>query len=483
MANAQRVGRTFDLSNKCVPHNADIERAILGSVLLNSDCLKIVESLVLDSDFFVPIHRKIFGTMRKIVAAGQPVELLTVCDALNADPDLAVAGGPAYLASLPDGLHQKAPVDHWARIIRNDAVLRSLAYAGEFLMQSALEPGAQADEVVTHLESLTRIYTDARPSKRLLLALAAEELLAREIKPREMLLKPILPEQGLAMLYAYRGIGKTYIALGIAAAVSAGGTFLRWTAPRPRKVLYVDGELPASTLQQRVNMILAGLEGEEPESNAFQLVTPDLQSCPMPDLATLAGQRLLEPLTTDVDLIILDNLSALCRSGSENDGEDWAPVQEWTLRLRRQGKSVLLVHHAGKNKAQRGTSKREDLLDTVITLKHPSDYNASEGLRCEVHFEKTRSMLGQDAKPFEVSLETGPDGRALWVCRDLENIKAQKAAELFSNKMSVRDVAEELGISKSTAQRLRAKWKASQSEEVSQRPASTVAGPWDKEPE
>jgi len=179
----------------------------------------------------------------------------------------------------------------------------------------------------------------------------------------------------------------------------------------------------------------------------------------MPDLATPEGQRLLEPHLADVDLVVLDNLSALCRCGSENDGEDWAPVQEWILGLRRRGKSVLLIHHAGKNKSQRGTSRREDLLDTVITLKHPPDYSPSEGLRCEVHFEKTRSMLSQAAKPFEVKLETGADGTALWVCRNLENIKAQQAAELFSGKMSVRDVAEELGISKSTAQRYRDRWR------------------------
>jgi len=270
--------------------------------------------------------------------------------------------------------------------------------------------------------------------------------LARDIKPRGMLLAPVLPEQGLVMLYAYRGIGKTYVALGMAAAVSSGGQFLRWNAPKPGKVLYIDGELPASTLKERVAMVVAGLEGPESHADLLQLVTPDFQQRPMPDLATIEGQRLLEPLIAGTDLVVLDNLSALCRCGNENDGEDWAPVQEWALGLRRRGKSVLLIHHAGKNKSQRGTSKREDLLDTVITLKHPPDYCASDGLRCEVHFEKTRSMLGQDAKPFEVKLETGPNGEAIWLCRDLQNIKEQQAAELFAAKMSVRDVADELGI-------------------------------------
>jgi len=128
------------------------------------------------------------------------------------------------------------------------------------------------------------------------------------------------------------------------------------------------------------------------------------------------------------------------------------------------------VHHAGKNKTQRGTSRREDLLDTVITLKHPSDYKQSDGLRCEVHFEKTRAMLGDAAKPFEVRLESGSDRQAVWTRRELEDTKAENAAKMFSMGLSVRDVAEELRISKSQAGRFRQMWKVGQSSDVSQRP-------------
>jgi hypothetical protein len=313
------------------------------------------------------------------------------------------------------------------------------------------------------LLKLTRNAPDWKPSAIVpgevpLVAVAAEELLAREIKPREMLLDPILPEQGLGLLYSYRGIGKTFLALGVGVAVASAGCFLRWTAPRARRVLYVDGELPAKTVQERIAMVLAGLEGCEPGANMLRIITPDLQKRPMPDLATAEGQRLLEPELDGVDLVVLDNLSALCRDGNENEGEGWLPVQDWALGLRRRGMSVLFLHHAGKNKSQRGTSRREDLLDTVITLKHPSNYDPSEGLRCEVHFEKTRSMLGEAAKPFEVRLHSGPEGQAIWTMGDLEETKAQRAFGMFDSAATVRDVAEELAISKSAAGRLRQRW-------------------------
>jgi putative DNA primase/helicase len=263
-----------------------------------------------------------------------------------------------------------------------------------------------------------------------------------------------VPEQGLALLYAYRGVGKTYIALGIAAAVASAGSFLCWKAPRSRRVLYVDGELPAKTLQERSAMILAGLEGVEPAPGSLQFITPDVQQRPIPDLATPEGQRLIEPHLEGIALVVLDNLSALCRYGKENEGEGWLPVQDWALALRRRGISVLFVHHAGKNLAQRGTSRREDLLDTVFTLKHPANYNPNEGLRCEVHFEKTRGMLGDAAKPFEVRMDSGPDGRAVWTMRRVEDVKRQEAASLQAAGMSLREIAEEMNISKSTVQRL-----------------------------
>ncbi len=457
-----------DLAAK-LPQSVEVEKALLGAVLVDNAVLQAVGELVEATHFSVAAHRRIFAVMQGLAAKGQPVELVTLCDALQNDSEVCALGGAAYVAGLGDGVHQKAPVAHWARMVRDAAYLRNLAYAGESLSRAALEPHAKAEEVAARAQSLLRsLSTSPAFVKTSLVALSVKELLAREIKPREMLLDPILPQQGLAMLYSYRGIGKTFLAIGMGLAVAGGGRFLGWTASRPRSVLYVDGELPAKTLQERVAVVLAGMEGNGPLPEAFGIVTPDFQERPMPDLATLQGQALLEPRLEGVDLLILDNLSALCREGNENEGEGWLPVQEWALGLRRRGMSVLFLHHAGKNKSQRGTSRREDLLDTVITLKHPADYVPSEGLRCEVHFEKTRALLGEAGKPFEVRLQSGQDGRAIWTMRELEDVKAQQAAELFEGKATVRDVAEELGISKSTAGRLRRKWMAERN--LSQRP-------------
>ena len=55
---------------------------------------------------------------------------------------------------------------------------------------------------------------------------------------------------------------------------------------------------------------------------------------------------------------------------------------------------------------QRGTSAREDIMDTVISLRRPREYSMAEGARFEVHLTKARGILGDDAKPFEANLIT-----------------------------------------------------------------------------
>jgi putative DNA primase/helicase len=186
-------------------------------------------------------------------------------------------------------------------------------------------------------------------------------------------------------------------------------------------------------------------------SAPFHIVTPDLQEHgTMPDLSTAEGQLAIEPFLADVSLVIVDNVSTLCRTGRENDAESWLPVQAWALRLRAMGKSVFFVVHEGKGGMQRGTSKREDVLDTVISLKRPGDYRPEDGARFEVHYEKHRGFFGDDAKPFEARLNTDAGGCLLWNTKDLEQSTFERIVELLNEGMSQKDVAEELNIHKST---------------------------------
>jgi putative DNA primase/helicase len=298
---------------------------------------------------------------------------------------------------------------------------------------------------------------DARLSRPTLQPLGFNDFLDLDVPPREMLLNPILPERSLAMLYAPRGIGKTLLSVSIGLAAASGTPMLRWSAPRQRRVLYVDGEMPLVSLQERIRAISIGLGAEIP-NHGFRILAADHTESGI-SLGSEDGQSAMEPLLHDIDLLILDNLSTLCTTGSESASDAWVPMQNWLLGLRRKGKAVLLVHHAGTNGRQRGTSRREDALDTVIALRRPGDYSPEQGARFEVHFEKLRNRVDADgAAPFEAKLESSPsqsfDGLH-WSARDLRPPLLDQAIELFQDGLTVRQVAAALRVSKTEAGRLR----------------------------
>ncbi|HKN11754.1 MAG TPA: AAA family ATPase [Candidatus Binatus sp.] len=289
-------------------------------------------------------------------------------------------------------------------------------------------------------------------------ALDAEELLNLQLSPREFVLAPVIRERDSVMIYSWRGTGKTHLGLAVAYAIASVGKVLRWEAPRPRRVLYVDGEMPATAVQERLANIVKGSE-KEPAPGFLKIITPDAQDLPIPNLASPEVQNRFDRLYADsVEVVVFDSISTLFRGGRENEAESWTPAQEWALRLRRKGIAVFFQHHEGKGGAQRGTSRREDTLDTVIHLVRPANYEPAEGARFNVIFEKTRGIMGDAVKPFEAKLEVR-DGRAEWTTRDIEDVTLAQAREMFKDGMSVRDVAEELKISKSKAHRLRNKLK------------------------
>lgn len=282
-----------------------------------------------------------------------------------------------------------------------------------------------------------------------LVAVSLSELLAMELPPREYLLEPWLSRSGLCMVYAKRGVGKTFFALEVAVAVAYGTSFLSFKAPKPAKVLYVDGEMPANIMKERLGEIVSRLNIKNNEFDPI-FITPDLQKGLMPNLGYVQDHAMLDEYTDQADLIIFDNISTLSSYGKENEAESWHPFQQLALKLRKNSKSVLFIHHAGKQGTARGTSKREDILDTVINLRHPSDYTPSKGACFELHFEKTRSMMGDNASPFLCHLTSNG-----WEYQYIDGTNnAQRVIELHNSGLKQSEIVKEIGLSKGQISKL-----------------------------
>ena len=169
----------------------------------------------------------------------------------------------------------------------------------------------------------------------------------------------------------------------------------------------------------------------------------------MPDLADPEAQRFYVDTIADAELVIVDNLSTIARGLRENEADSFGPLFSWMLAQRAAGRSVLVVHHAGKGGGQRGTSRKEDVLDTVVSLARKPGYEASEGARFEVRFTKSRGFWGEDAEPFEARFLDGAWSTSEIVADDSDAALAAWRAE----GLSFRQIAERSGLSKSAVER------------------------------
>lgn len=270
----------------------------------------------------------------------------------------------------------------------------------------------------------------------------------------EQLLGNLITERSLTLIYAQTNVGKTWLALAMANAMSLGTSLMKWEATKQIRVFYMDGEMGLYDLQQR----LIKLSNKRKDGGYLRYMNRQKEADQqrlMPELRTAAGQATAEARFRDSQVIVIDNLSSLMGgSGSENGAEDWEPMQQWLLKLRAQGRSVIVLHHAGKRGDARGTSKMKDVMDTVIRMAWPEDYiRARDGIKFIMDFEdKARTLHGEEAEALLVNIS--PEGQWSWQPHKAPtaapNLKKSQVIALHKEGRSVRDIERETGVARST---------------------------------
>lgn len=430
------------------------EQSLLGALLLDSQAFGRVSALVSAADFYIEDHAEIFRAIAEMHARGHEVDFTTFAAYMElAHAEAFGRIGIAYLGELAQSTPSALNAHRYAELVRARALSRRLDSLGAELQRWIRSPGARdAGHLALEMRGRITALLEASGVHQLRVD-SAPDFLAAEFPALEPLLPPWLMQKSLGMVHARRGVGKTHFALAVAFAVAGGGQYLAWRAPKARDVLYIDGEMPAQLMQKRLRELASG-SGNLPET--FRFISPDRQEKPMPDLATMAGQAEIDALVhDDTALIVVDNLSCLVRSGgAENESESWTAVSEWALRHRRGGRAVLFIHHSGKSGVQRGTSKREDLLDVVINLRRPPEYDDSDGAVFDIYFEKARSLTGDDIEPIRAKLEEDPGGGYLWRLDSVKTATQDRIVELWeSGGVTSLDVARELDVNKSHVHR------------------------------
>jgi len=296
------------------------------------------------------------------------------------------------------------------------------------------------------------------PNKHKLIA--ANDFCKLELPPRKVYLGPWLAEGSINMVFADRGIGKTFFCLSCAIAIANGESFVTYSAPTPVPVLYLDGEMQATAMQERIKA-LSGNDTKAP----FYIYTPDIQDQDngTPDLGSYTGRDHINTVIEQLNpkVVFIDNISTFVRTGNENEADSWAPVQEWLIQLRKRGIATVLVHHANKEGKQRGSHKKEDVMDVVIQLKRPDDYTSGEdATRMNVRYTKSRHLEAKDTQNIEVTLRN-KEGNLVWEYSEGDPTYARCIEFLKVGELKFDKISEALAVSKSTVHR----WKMKAQEE------------------
>jgi len=136
-----------------LPHNLEAERSILGAVLLDNHALNAAVERLRTDDFFLPQHRRIFERMVQLAEKQLAIDTITLMEDLARVGELEAAGGVPYLSQLADGLPRVTNVDHYARIVKEKAVLRNLIHSASAIQEQALAAGDDADVILDRAES------------------------------------------------------------------------------------------------------------------------------------------------------------------------------------------------------------------------------------------------------------------------------------------------------------------------------------------
>jgi putative DNA primase/helicase len=229
-------------------------------------------------------------------------------------------------------------------------------------------------------------------------AVTATELSGLHIVPRKRILGDWFCEGDLGFFFGPRGAGKTWFTLGFVQAITTAGSFGDWKAPEVVKALYVDGEMPPDSMQERceglgaINDNLTILNHAilfDRTDRTINITNPSIQEA----LMTFC-------LDHGIKVLLLDNLSTLGVGMKENDADSWEMVNTWLLMLRKKGIAVVIIHHSGRSGQMRGTSRREDNVFWIISIDEIRKEEES-GARFTTRFTKASRNTPNEIPDYE----------------------------------------------------------------------------------
>jgi replicative DNA helicase len=257
---------------KSPPSNVEAERMILGCALLDPNVFEQAETLKPD-EFFLPSHRKIFAAMARIWKKG--LDPLTLQEELRRVGEFDQIGGPAYIASLFDGVPRFSRIENYIRIVQDKYRLRCLIKTASAMINRAFDDEDSPDEQVAQAERELAGIGDKNSASRWRSAGRVFSDYIAQVQERADSESPVVGfstgfyaldrltlgfERKLHTVIGARpAVGKTALGLSLTLYLSMS----RWNLDadgRPPLIAWFSMEMPAEQLMRRLIAILASVD-------------------------------------------------------------------------------------------------------------------------------------------------------------------------------------------------------------------------------
>jgi len=149
-------------AERTLPHNLEAERSVLGAILVHNDAFNFAAQVIEPADFYRDAHRRIFDKMISLNERNHAIDFVTLKEELARAGELDDVGGPAYIASLVDGVPRATNVEYYSRIVKEKATLRNLIYAANKILTNAYEADQESDLILDEAESAIFAVADDR---------------------------------------------------------------------------------------------------------------------------------------------------------------------------------------------------------------------------------------------------------------------------------------------------------------------------------
>lgn len=134
------------------PQAVDIEKVVLGALMIDKDAFSVVSELLRPETFYEPRHQKIFKAIQSLNINEEPVDILTVTNQLEKDGTIEDIGGPTYVVDLASQVGSSANIVAHAKILQQKHTARQIISFASKIETMAFDPMVDTDELMQEAE-------------------------------------------------------------------------------------------------------------------------------------------------------------------------------------------------------------------------------------------------------------------------------------------------------------------------------------------